>query len=76
MFKVLCSITNSFCAAANSTVKSTTSLTVANEASTSTESGTSAVVDASEANKNTKYFSELKVLYILGKHYPQPISKL
>jgi len=28
-----------------------------------------------EKSKNSKYFSEIESLYILGKHYPNPIGK-
>lgn len=56
---LLCSITSSFYA--NST--------------SSTNNENKEINSASEANKNSKYFSDLKELYILGKHYPQPISE-
>ena len=61
MFKVLCSITNSFCASASS----------ATQPGTAKELATA----DSDQNKNSKYFSELKTLYILGKEYAQPIGK-
>ena len=63
MYKVLCTLTNSICA--NTT--GTNGL-----ASDSRELSTA----EAENQKNTKYFSELNTLYILGKHYPQPISNL
>lgn len=62
MFKVLCSITNSICASTTGTngiISDSKSLSTAD----------------SESQKNTKYFSELKTLYILGKHYAQPIGR-
>ncbi len=62
MFKVLCSITNSFCASASS---ATQPGTAAKELATAD----------SDLNKNSKYFSELKTLYILGKEYAQPIGR-
>ena len=64
MFKVLCSLTNSLCASSS--------------AATNGMVGDSKELSTTEAEnqKNQKYFSELKELYILGKHYPQPISKI
>jgi hypothetical protein len=59
--KVLCSLTNSICAnttGANGLTSDSKELSTAE----------------AENQKNAKYFSELKTLYILGKNYPQPIS--
>jgi hypothetical protein len=62
MFKVLCSLTNSICASTTGTnglISDSKKLSTAD----------------TESQKNAKYFSELNTLYILGKHYPQPIGK-
>jgi hypothetical protein len=38
---------------------------------------TNDIVDnESESSKNSKYFSELNELYILGKNYEKPIGKI
>lgn len=62
MFKVLCSLTNPFSVNASG---------VNGLTSDSKELSTA----EAETQRNTKYFSELKTLYILGKHYPQPICE-
>lgn len=59
---LLCSITNSICASTTGTN------------GIISDSKTLSTAD-SESQKNAKYFSELKTLYILGKHYPQPIDE-
>ena len=73
---MFCSLTSSFHAksAPSNTNEPTTSTNSSNNSNNMVNSGeASANV---EKSKNSKYFSEIDSLYILGKHYPNPIGEI